>query len=78
MLQLQQILQEQTIGAMDLAKKMEEIHNKVDCNFNDLNTKIEVLTSKVRYMEGQSYMTSREVNTESKGICHCSRHHYLS
>jgi len=37
---------------------MAEIHNKVDCTFNDLNIKLEVLTSKVRYMEGQTASTS--------------------
>jgi len=42
---------------MDLAKKMAKIHNKVDCTFNDLNIKIEALTSKVRYMEGQTGST---------------------
>ena len=55
---LQQILQGQAAGAMDLAKKMAEIHNKVDCTFNDLNIKLEALTSKVRYMEGQTASTS--------------------
>jgi len=43
---------------MDLAKKMAEIHNKVDCTFNDLNIKLEALTSKVLYMEGQTGSTS--------------------
>ena len=43
---------------MDLAKKMAEIHKKVDCTFNDLNIKLEALTCKVRYMEGQSASTS--------------------
>jgi len=42
---------------MDLAKKMAKIHNKVDCTLNDLNIKIEALTSKVRYMEGQTGST---------------------
>jgi len=55
---IQHILQGQTAGAMDLAKKMAEIHNKVDCTFNDLNIKLEALTSKVRYMEGQTTSTS--------------------
>jgi len=43
---------------MDLAKKMAKIHNKVDCTFNDLNIKLEALTSKVRYMERQTASTS--------------------
>jgi len=86
---LQQILQGQAAGAMNLAKKMAEIHNKVDCTFNDLNIKLEALTSNVRYMEGQTgstsapkvtgllYRTSREVYTEPVGIRHRSRYHYL-
>ncbi|KAG7640688.1 MULE transposase domain [Arabidopsis suecica] len=52
------ILQGQAAGAMDLAKKMAEIHNKVDCTFNDLNIKLEALTSKFCYMEGQTGSTS--------------------
>jgi len=43
---------------MDLAKKMAKIHNKVDCTFNDLNIKVEALTSKIRYIEGQIRSTS--------------------
>ncbi|KAG7530161.1 hypothetical protein ISN45_Un51g000010, partial [Arabidopsis thaliana x Arabidopsis arenosa] len=63
----QQILQGQATGAMDLAKKMAEIHNKVDCTFNDLNIKIEALTSKVRYMEGQTGSTSAPKVTRRPG-----------
>ncbi|KAG7556993.1 Retrotransposon gag domain [Arabidopsis suecica] len=55
---LQQILQGQATGAMDLAKKMAEIHNKVDCSYYDINIKVEALTSKIRYMEGQTGSTS--------------------
>ncbi|KAG7648602.1 Retrotransposon gag domain [Arabidopsis thaliana x Arabidopsis arenosa] len=54
-------------GAMDLAKKMAEIHNKVDCTFNDLNIKLEALTSKVRYMEGQTATTSAPKVTRLPG-----------
>jgi len=43
---------------MDLSKKMAEIHNKVDCSYNDINIKAEALTSKIRYIEGQTGSTS--------------------
>ncbi|KAG7559360.1 hypothetical protein ISN45_Aa05g009570 [Arabidopsis thaliana x Arabidopsis arenosa] len=34
------------------------MNNKIDCSYNDLNIKVEALTSKVRYMEGQTGSTS--------------------
>ena len=55
---LQQILQGQATGAMDLSKRMAEIHNKVDCSYNDINIKVEALTSKIRYIEGQTGSTA--------------------
>jgi len=55
---LQQILQGQATGAMDLSKRMAEIHKKVDCSYNDINIKVEALTSKIRYIEGQNGSTS--------------------
>ncbi|KAG7552350.1 Aspartic peptidase domain superfamily [Arabidopsis thaliana x Arabidopsis arenosa] len=55
---LQQLLQGQASGSMEIAKKISELHNKLDCSYNDLNVKIEALNSKVRYLEGQSASTS--------------------
>ncbi|KAG7533277.1 Retrotransposon gag domain [Arabidopsis thaliana x Arabidopsis arenosa] len=55
---LQQILHGQAAGD----KKMAEIHNKVDCTFNDLNVKIEALNSRIRYMESQVASTSAPQN----------------
>ncbi|KAG7559399.1 Retrotransposon gag domain [Arabidopsis thaliana x Arabidopsis arenosa] len=55
---LQQLLQGQATGAMVLDKKLAEIHNKVDCSYNDLNIKFEALNSKMKYMESQVASTS--------------------
>ncbi|KAG7585657.1 Ribonuclease H-like superfamily [Arabidopsis thaliana x Arabidopsis arenosa] len=55
---LQQLLQGQASGSMEIAKKISELHNKLDCSYNDLNVKVEALNSKVRYLEGQSASTS--------------------
>ncbi|KAG7552349.1 Retrotransposon gag domain [Arabidopsis thaliana x Arabidopsis arenosa] len=43
---------------LEIAKKISELHNKLDCSYNDLNVKVEALNSKVRYLEGQSASTS--------------------
>ncbi|KAG7594094.1 Zinc finger CCHC-type superfamily [Arabidopsis thaliana x Arabidopsis arenosa] len=58
----QQILQGQAAGAIAIDKKMTEIHNKVDCTFNDLNVKIEALNSRIKYMESQVASTSAPQN----------------
>ncbi|KAG7548081.1 Integrase catalytic core [Arabidopsis suecica] len=55
---LQQLLQGQASGSMEIAKKISELHNKLDSSYNDLNVKVEALNSKVRYLEGQSASTS--------------------
>ncbi|KAG7557039.1 Retrotransposon gag domain [Arabidopsis suecica] len=55
---LQQLLQGQASGSMEIAKKLAEMNNKIDYSYNDLNIKVEALTSKVRYMEGQTASTS--------------------
>ncbi|KAG7594090.1 Retrotransposon gag domain [Arabidopsis thaliana x Arabidopsis arenosa] len=59
---LQQILQGQATGAMVLDRKLAEIHNKVDCTFNDLNIKFEALNSRIQYMESQVTSTSAPQN----------------
>ncbi|KAG7529819.1 Ribonuclease H-like superfamily, partial [Arabidopsis suecica] len=64
---LQQILQGQATGAMDLSKRMAEIHNTVDCSYNDINIKVEALTSKIRYIEGHTGSTSTPKFTGPSG-----------
>ncbi|KAG7564211.1 Retrotransposon gag domain [Arabidopsis suecica] len=59
---LQQLLQGQAAGAIALDKKMAEIHNKVDCSFNDLNIKFEALNSRLKYVESQIASTSAPTN----------------
>jgi len=51
---LQQLLHGQASGSMEMAKKISELHNKLDCSYNDLNVKVETLNTKVRYLEGHS------------------------
>ncbi|KAG7548002.1 Integrase catalytic core [Arabidopsis suecica] len=51
---LQQLLQGQASGSMEIAKKLAEMNNKMDCSYNDLNIKVKALNSKIRYMEGQT------------------------
>ncbi|KAG7564187.1 Retrotransposon gag domain [Arabidopsis suecica] len=55
---LHQIIQGQATGAVEIAKKMGELNSKVDCTFNDLNNKLETLSTKIRYMEGHIASTS--------------------
>jgi len=55
---LQQLLHGQTSGSMEMAKKISELHNKLDCSYNDLNVKVETLNTKVRYLEGHSASSS--------------------
>jgi len=43
---------------MEIAKKLSELHHKLDCSYNDLNAKVEALNTKVIYLEGQSASTS--------------------
>ncbi|KAG7533175.1 Retrotransposon gag domain [Arabidopsis thaliana x Arabidopsis arenosa] len=59
---LQQLLHGQAAGAIALDKKMAEIHNKVDCSFNDLNIKFEALNSRLKYVESQIASTSAPTN----------------
>ncbi|KAG7547996.1 Retrotransposon gag domain [Arabidopsis suecica] len=59
---LQQLLHGQAAGAIALDKKMAEIHNKVDCSFNDLNIKFEALNSRLKYVESQIASTSAPMN----------------
>jgi len=49
---LQQLLQGQASGSMEIAKKISELHHKRHCSYNDLKAKVEALNSKVRYLEG--------------------------
>ncbi|KAG7588732.1 Retrotransposon gag domain [Arabidopsis suecica] len=55
---VQQILQGQATGAMEIANKLAELNNKVDRNFNDLNSKFESLSTRLRYLEGNPISTS--------------------
>ncbi|KAG7536927.1 Zinc finger CCHC-type [Arabidopsis suecica] len=74
---LQQILQGQAAGVIAIDKKMTEIHNKVDCTFNDLNVKIEALNSRLKYVESQIASTSAPTNPgqlPGKGIQHQKGH----
>ncbi|KAG7578972.1 Retrotransposon gag domain [Arabidopsis thaliana x Arabidopsis arenosa] len=58
----QQILQGQAAGTIAIEKKLAEIHNKVDCTFNDLNIKFEALNSRLKYVESQIASTSAPKN----------------
>ncbi|KAG7530189.1 hypothetical protein ISN45_Un50g000010 [Arabidopsis thaliana x Arabidopsis arenosa] len=55
---VQQLLQGQASSSMEMAKKLSELHHKLDCSYNDLNAKVEALNTKVRYLEGQLASTS--------------------
>jgi len=57
---LQQLLQGQASGSMEMAKKISELHNKLDYSYNDLNIKVETLNTKARYLEGHSTSTSAQ------------------
>ncbi|CAA7030413.1 unnamed protein product [Microthlaspi erraticum] len=55
---LQQILQGQANGVMDVSKKFAEIHHKLDGTYNDLNSKLEALNSRVQFIESNRAFTS--------------------
>ncbi|KAG7529396.1 Retrotransposon gag domain [Arabidopsis suecica] len=55
---VQQLLEVQASSSMEIAKKLSELHHKLDCSYNDMNAKVEALNTKVRYLEGQSASTS--------------------
>jgi len=55
---LQQLLHGQASDSMEMAKKIFELQNKLDCSYNDLNVKMETLNTKVRYLEGHSVSSS--------------------
>ena len=38
---------------MTFDKKIAELHNKIDCSYNDLNVKFQALDSKSKYVESQ-------------------------
>ncbi|CAA7052604.1 unnamed protein product [Microthlaspi erraticum] len=64
---LQQIIQGQANSALELNKRMVEIHNKVDCSYNDLNNKFESLTTKVLTLEAKVGGSS---SSSTKEYCH--------
>jgi len=43
---------------MAFDKKIAELHNKIDCSYNDLNVKFKALHSKIKYVESQFASTS--------------------
>ena len=55
---LQQIIQGQATGAIEIAKKMAELNNKVYYNFNDLNSKFKSLSTRMIYLEDNPVTTS--------------------
>ncbi|KAG7529568.1 Retrotransposon gag domain [Arabidopsis suecica] len=73
---LQQLLQGQTSGSMEIAKKLAKMNNKMDCSYNDLNIKVEALNSKIRYMEGQTASTSAPKVTGLSGKSIQNPHEY--
>jgi len=60
---LQQLLHGQASGSMEMPKKISELHNKLDCSYNDLNVKMETLNTKVRYLEEHSASSSAPKQT---------------
>ncbi|KAL1215971.1 hypothetical protein V5N11_032871 [Cardamine amara subsp. amara] len=55
---MQQLLQGQATGTMDTTKKLAELKNHMDYSYNDLNSKIETLHSKIKFMENKTASTS--------------------
>ncbi|KAL1208796.1 hypothetical protein V5N11_010476 [Cardamine amara subsp. amara] len=55
---LQQLLQSQATSTMEVTKKFAELKNHIDYSYNDLNSKIETLHSKIKFMENKTASTS--------------------
>jgi len=55
---VQHLLQGQASSSLEIAKKLSELHHKLDFSYNDLNVKVEALNTKVRYLEGELASTS--------------------
>jgi len=49
---LQQLIQGQATGAMEIAKKLCEVNNKIDRQGVELNNKSESMSTRMRYVEG--------------------------
>jgi len=52
MTMLQQLIQGQATGAMEIAKKMSVVNNQVDRQGVELNSKFESMSTRIRYVEG--------------------------
>ncbi|CAA7038306.1 unnamed protein product [Microthlaspi erraticum] len=62
---LQQLLQGQSTGNVDLNKRLAEINGRIDFSHHDLQTKIEALTSRIHQLEhkgGTASHPERKVN----------------
>ena len=71
---VQQLLQGQASSSMEIAKKLSELHHKLDC----IEYQSQILGRPISiYLCTKSYRTSREVHRESKRVCNRSRHHHL-
>ncbi|KAL1212119.1 hypothetical protein V5N11_018718 [Cardamine amara subsp. amara] len=55
---MQQLLQGQATCTMDTTKKLAELKNHMDYSYNNLNSKIEMLHSKIKFMENNTASTS--------------------
>ena len=49
---LQQIMQGQAAGVMEAAKKLTDLNNKIDRQFVELSSRMEKLSTRVRYLDG--------------------------
>ncbi|KAG7648639.1 Retrotransposon gag domain [Arabidopsis thaliana x Arabidopsis arenosa] len=52
MIVLQQLIQGQATGAIEITKKLSEVNNKVDRQGVELNSKFESMSTRMRYVEG--------------------------
>ncbi|KAL1225047.1 hypothetical protein V5N11_002826 [Cardamine amara subsp. amara] len=64
---LQHILQGQANRAIKLTKRVAELKNPIDCSYNDLNNKFEILNSRLMYLENLSSSSSTKLTCQLPG-----------
>jgi len=53
---------------MAFNKKIAELHNKINCSYNDLNVKLEALNSNVKYVESHISINSAPKQLPGKAV----------
>ncbi|KAL1218030.1 hypothetical protein V5N11_032876 [Cardamine amara subsp. amara] len=64
---LQHILQGQANGAIEQTKRVAQLKNHMDCSYNELNNKFQILNSRLKYLENLSSFSSTKPTCQLPG-----------